>query len=457
MIKKRTLAFILYDFCVVFTFINILHLLNGSFPQLSVTFNLEISSLLILLYAFSGSYDQIIRKSRFKEFVRTFNQSIILGVVFFIFHFLINNLPTSGDAIINLFYLVFYHFAILFIFRLFYLTGIKRLLQRRIIGFKTLIIGQNKKALEIYHEINQQKKSLGFKFEGFIALDDKSSSKFGIEDLKFLGKTEDLTKIISEKGIEEVIIAIETSQHPKLKEILDKLERSKVVINIIPDIYDILTGFVKINYLFSIPLITLHSDPMPIWQRLVKKVFDYIMSLLVILIFSPVFILISLAVKLSSKGPIIFKQERVGKHGKSFKIFKFRTMYNDAEVNGPQLSSKDDSRITPIGLWLRKLRLDELPQFINVLKGEMSIVGPRPERQFYINQIIEKAPHYHYLQKVLPGITSWGQVKFGYAENIEQMINRLTFDIIYIENRSLSLDFKIMIYTFITILQRRGK
>lgn len=457
MIKKRTIAFIFYDFCVVFTFLNILPILNSYFLQSPVFFNVETAILLILLYGFTGSYNQVIRKSRFKEFVRTFNQSVILGFGFFVFHFIINNAPASSDALINLFYLVFYHFIFLYTFRLFYLTAIKRLLQKRKIGFKTLLIGQNKKAYQIYQEINQQKKSLGFKFEGFISLDDKSSNTFEKESLKRLGSLNDLVSIITEKGIEEIIIAIETSQHHKLKEILNTLEQTKVIINITPDIYDIISGFVKINYLFSIPLITLYSDPMPLWQRLVKKAFDYVMSLIVILLFSPFLIIISIIIKLTSEGPIIFKQERVGKNGKLFDIYKFRTMYNDAECDGPQLSRKGDPRITKLGLWLRKFRLDEIPQFINVLKGEMSIVGPRPERQFYINQIIKKAPHYHYLQKVLPGITSWGQVKFGYAENVEQMIKRLTFDIIYVENQSLSLDFKILVYTFVTILQRKGK
>ena len=132
-------------------------------------------------------------------------------------------------------------------------------------------------------------------------------------------------------------------------------------------------------------------------------------------------------------------------------------MYRDAEKNGPQLSSENDSRITPIGLFLRRSRLDELPQFFNVVKGDMAIVGPRPERQFFIDQIVERAPHYKYLHKVRPGITSWGQVKYGYAENVDEMIQRLKFDVIYIENMSLFVDFKIMIYTVLIVLQGRGK
>jgi lipopolysaccharide/colanic/teichoic acid biosynthesis glycosyltransferase len=154
---------------------------------------------------------------------------------------------------------------------------------------------------------------------------------------------------------------------------------------------------------------------------------------------------------------VFFKQTRIGLHGKPFSIIKYRTMVVNAEANGPALSSKEDKRITSIGRTLRKYRLDEIPQFYNVLVGDMSLVGPRPERQFFIDQIMPVAPHYKHLQRVRPGITSWGMVKYGYAENIEQMIERLKFDILYIENMSLAMDFRIMIYTVKTIIQGRGK
>jgi exopolysaccharide biosynthesis polyprenyl glycosylphosphotransferase len=221
--------------------------------------------------------------------------------------------------------------------------------------------------------------------------------------------------------------------------------------------YDIITGSVKMNHLFGIPLIQIKTDLMPPWQMNVKRITDIAVSFITLIALSPVFLITAILVKFSSKGPVFFRQTRIGLHGKAFKIIKFRSMFEGAENAGPQLSKDNDTRITPFGKFMRKTRLDEIPQFYNVLIGDMSLVGPRPERQFFIDQIIQYAPHYKHLHKVRPGITSWGQVKYGYAENVEQMLERLKYDIIYIENMSLAVDLKIMFFTVVTVIQGRGK
>ena len=221
--------------------------------------------------------------------------------------------------------------------------------------------------------------------------------------------------------------------------------------------YDILSGSVKMNSILGTPLIEIKHKLLPQWEFVVKRFLDYLFSLLAIILLSPFMILTAIAVKLSSSGSIIYKQERIGQYGKKFNIYKFRSMYEDAEKEGPKLSSKTDSRITPWGRVMRRIRLDETPQFFNVLFGHMSFVGPRPERDFFANQLIKKAPHYKHIYRVKPGITSWGMVKFGYAENVDEMLERLKYDILYIENMSLLIDLKIMIHTVLIILQGRGK
>ena len=196
---------------------------------------------------------------------------------------------------------------------------------------------------------------------------------------------------------------------------------------------------------------------MPFWQFIVKRLIDILASSLAIILLIPVYITLAILVKTSSKGPVFFMQERIGKNGIHFNIIKFRTMVVDAEKAGPQLSSSDDPRITAIGKTMRKMRFDELPQFWNVFKGEMSLVGPRPERQFFIDQIAAREPQFLQLNKVKPGITSWGQVKFGYAENVEEMLQRMKYDLLYLKNMSIALDLKILLYTVIIVFKGTGK
>lgn len=319
------------------------------------------------------------------------------------------------------------------------------------------MIGSNEKAAQLYAQLeSRSNRKTGHRFVGFASV--HNNIRFLIEqNLSHLGNHTELPEIITNHEVEEVIIAIESTEHHKLEEILNLLESTEVTIKMIPDTYDIISGKVRMESLRSIPLVEINHQLMPAWQMVLKRLFDVGASFLVLLLLSPLFLMVMLITKISDRGPIFFSQKRVGVHGKEFKMFKFRSMVVDAEKDGPQLSSELDDRITPWGRIMRKYRLDELPQFYNVLIGDMSIVGPRPERKYYMEQISKHAPHYRYLQKVRPGITSWGMVKFGYAENVEEMVERLRYDVIYIENMSLINDIKILIYTVIIVLQGRGK
>jgi lipopolysaccharide/colanic/teichoic acid biosynthesis glycosyltransferase len=229
-------------------------------------------------------------------------------------------------------------------------------------------------------------------------------------------------------------------------------------ISMVPRVYDMLTGAARIGHLDRPSLIRITEHAMTDAELCIKRAFDIFASALGLILLSPLMALIALQVKLSSRGPVIYSQERIGQHGLSFSIYKFRTMIESAEADGvPHLTDDDDPRITRIGKWLRKYRLDELPQLWNILRGDMSIVGPRPERPYFIEQIMAEAPYYCLLYKVRPGLTSWGPIRVGYTDTMEKMIERLNADIVYIENMSILLDLKIMFYTIGVIIHGKGK
>ena len=410
----------------------------------------------LLLYFAFGAYKNVYRRHRIKEVSQTLLLTLI-GTFFIFFAFLLDDQnPSYQDHYTRIIGLFGIHAIVTFIPRFVITSVIVNKIHQRKIGFATLIIGSNIKAVEIFQELKNMKKSTGHQLIGYVSTNG-GTDKMSETNLTKLGDYKDLENIISKQNIEEVIIATEPKEHDKINKIINDLADLNVKIKVITDMYNILTGSVKMNSIFGALLIEINPEIMPAWQKSLKRFMDVSISIVAIVLLSPLYILLSILVKLSSKGPIIYKQERIGLNGRPFYIYKFRSMFNDSENKGPQLSSQHDKRITPIGKLMRRSRLDEIPQFFNVIKGEMSLVGPRPERQHYINLILEQAPHYKHIKKVKPGITSWGQVKYGYAENVEEMISRLKFDLLYVENMSLLLDFKILFYTIIIMLKGSGK
>ncbi|NJO69101.1 MAG: sugar transferase [Bacteroidetes bacterium] len=407
-----------------------------------------------VLYYATGSYSDIRRKSSLSNFLQLLIVNL-LGTFIIFFALILDDTVISYLNYYTSFLVLFLiQFTFTFLFRSIILSLKDRKFKTGKDAFRVLVIGEKEKQLDFINK-HQSWITEGH-FRIIYGIDPNLEQSKGFQLNYPVEYLEHLEDILSKHEIEEVFILTDPDKGELIESLLMRLFREDVYIRISTELYPLIKIPVKSSEIFNSPLLLLSKDLLRGWQQSLKTLFDIFVSFFAIMLLSPLIIFLALAVKMTSQGPVIYSHERVGKNGRPFRILKFRSMYQDSEPDGPQLATRSDKRITPVGKFMRKRRLDEIPNFINVLKGDMSLVGPRPERKFFIDQIIQVAPQYAKLHLVKPGITSWGQVKYGYAENTSEMIKRMRYDLVYTENMSFYVDLQILFRTIKTVLKGKG-
>ena len=411
----------------------------------------------MIVFSLMGLYKRLYLISRFDEFVKV-TKATIIGTLILYFYTTIDGDLQMADRLGSVTIYVLLVGGLITLNR-FIIRSIQRFYALRGKGrHRALIIGTGKNAVSAFDDLNRNK-SLGMQVVGFVDVPNgKTGGQVFVDNDEIVGKLENINGVVRDLEIQDLIVALEPERREDLIKILSKINNPDVTLKLLPDFYQLVSGLNKTNQIFGLPLIEISPDLMPFWEKLVKRLLDIVISIVVLVIMLPLIIVISVVIRLTSKGPAIYSQERVGKKGKPFTMYKFRTMRIDAEAEtGPTWAQENDPRITKVGALLRKTRLDEIPQFYNVLKGEMSLVGPRPERPYFVSRFKNEIPMYTRRLRVRPGITGWAQVKWKYDSSLDDVKEKTKYDLFYVENMSLRMDFKILINTIFSMVRAKGQ
>jgi len=409
----------------------------------------------MIVFFMVGLYRSWYASSRLDELALLF-KTVTLGCLFLFFAIFVDD--QGRNVVVSSRLLIAIYWGILLTFVSTSRLALRSIQRRMLIAgiglHNTIIVGSTAKARELHDEVVKYP-ALGYRVVGFAGLDRRKAGNY--KGVPTLGSVGDLHEIIPRQNVREVLIALDSTDHDRLLGILARCNSHKVGMKIMPDLYDIISGQARTNQIYGFPLIEISPELMRPWEETLKRLLDIIVSATVLIVGFPIWSLIALFIRLESHGSVLYKQERVGKDGKRFNIIKFRSMRHDAEETGPQWAGREDPRVTVVGKVLRKLHLDEVPQMWNVLSGHMSLVGPRPERPVFVEQLVKDIPMYSRRLKVRPGITGWAQVKHKYDESIDDVKRKVQYDLFYIENMSLRMDFKIILGTFYHMLLGRGR
>ena len=428
-------------------------------PQVRFMVLSVLNTFWIFLLAFLGMYGSWYAKSRVDEIISIFKSLSIGILIIFLITLDLNKDLFAPPKLSRMLIVNYWMMLILFVSsaRMIFRTVQRKLLTSGIGQRRTLIVGWGEKSWELCDDI-QKFPALGYKVIGFLGENQqKEKNKTSYKDIPLLGSLDKIKQIVKDSSAQEVILALEGNKRKKVMEVVNQCNGLLVNFTIVPDLYDIVMGQARTNQIYGFPLIDILPHHMPEWERKIKRLMDTLISCVILITLLPFWLLIAILIKIDSKGSVFYKQERVGKDGKQFTIFKFRSMVHEAESKtGPRWAERKDPRVTRVGRLIRKLRLDEVPQFINVLKGDMSLIGPRPERPYFVEKFKREIPFYARRLGVKPGITGWAQIKGEYDASMDNVKTKLQYDLFYLENMSLRMDLKVIINTVYVMLIGKG-